>query len=469
MDIPHTLKHSLMIASLLALSGCSGGDDSAPATLEPPSEEQPAQGSDGEESGADPEESTPGDDSGTEPGEDETPPEEEAAPGDDTTPGDDTDPESPQGQVPTLPEQPYNYANIELPEHYTSNSFNDQALFQHAAIDQDNTPDDNPITDHGATLGRVLFYDIKLSANGTISCASCHQAEHGFSDPEVLSRGFDDELTRRHSMGLTNARFYDSGKFFWDERADTLEEQVLMPFQDPVEMGLTLDELEQIVAEQTYYPALFANAFGDETINSDRIARALAQFVRSMVSTTAKYDIARAEVESATDNFPGFTDQENQGKRLFLQPITLANGDRANCAGCHVSEAFIGPVPNAVRGSTTATNNGLDADSTDDLGVYETTGNPNDIGKFKVPSLRNIGARPPYMHDGRFATLEEVIEHYSSGIQPHPNLMAPLITSDGEPARFDFTQEEKDALVAFLHTLTDETMLADEKYSDPFQ
>lgn len=368
-----------------------------------------------------------------------------------------------------LPEEYFNYANIALPIHYMENGFPQQFQFQ-PAIAYDNTPAENPITDAGATLGRVLFYDKKLSANGTISCASCHQAEHGFSDPNVLSEGFDGGHTRRHSMGITNARFYADGRFFWDERAETLEEQVLMPFQDDVEMGLSLEELVNIANEQTYYPILFEEAFGDNTISSDRISKAIAQFIRSLVSTTSKYDQARSEVESAVADFPGFTEQENQGKRLFYFPRTLTNGVNGNCVGCHQTEAFVGPLPsNAGPLTSFATSNGLDVTSTIDLGVNESTGNPRDIGKFKVPSLRNISIRPPYMHDGRFANIEEVIEHYSSGIQNHSNLISPLVNDDGEVGRFNFTQEEKAALVAFLNTLTDNEMLSDEKYNDPFK
>ncbi|WP_075603621.1 cytochrome-c peroxidase [Saccharicrinis aurantiacus] len=367
-----------------------------------------------------------------------------------------------------LPDQHFNYADIQLPSYYTSNQFPSQFNFE-AITTYDNTPADNPITDAGATLGRVLFYDIKLSANGTIACASCHKSEHGFSDPNLFSEGFEGDLTRRHSMGIVNARFYAGGQFFWDERAETLEEQVLMPFQDEVEMGLTLTELISIASEQAYYPPLFAEAFGDTTITSDRISKALAQFIRSMVSITSKYDEARSEVESPIFNFPGFTELENEGKRLFYLPRQLTNGVNGNCVGCHQTEAFIGPLPSTPgRLTTFATSNGLDATSTTDLGVNEATGNVNDIGKFKFPSLKNIAIRPPYMHDGRFSTLEEVIEHYSSGIQNHQNLISPLVNPDGEVGQFNFTQEEKDALIAFLKTLTDEDMINDEKYSDPF-
>ena len=368
-----------------------------------------------------------------------------------------------------LPEQHFNYANIQLPGHLTTNQFPAQFQFQ-AVTSYDNTPIDNPITDAGATLGRVLFYDKKLSANGTISCASCHQAEHGFSDPEIFSEGFEGGRTRRHSMGIVNARFYADGKFFWDERAETLEAQVLMPFQDEVEMGVTLQELINIVSGQTYYPSLFEDAFGDEIITSDRISKAIAQFIRSLVSTTSKYDQARSEVQSPVVDFPGFTALENQGKRLFYLPRPLTNGVMGNCVGCHQTEAFIGPLPRFTGPLTSfATSNGLDATSTTDLGVNESTGNLRDVGKFKFPSLKNIAIRPPYMHDGRFASLEEVIEHYSSGIQNHPNLITPLVNSDGEVGQFNFSQEEKDALVAFLNTLTDNQMLTDEKYSNPFE
>ncbi|GEA51702.1 cytochrome-c peroxidase [Vibrio inusitatus NBRC 102082] len=385
---------------------------------------------------------------------------------------DDSDDDTIQNEntsVPTLPEENFNYANLNLPEHLTQNDFPGRFQFQYAATDFDNTPVDNTVTNAGATLGRVLFYDKRLSANGTISCSSCHQAQHAFSDPEIQSRGFDGELTRRHSMGLVNARFFFSGKFFWDERAGSLEEQVLMPFQDPIEMGLILAELEEIVTNQSYYPELFRNAFGDENISSDRIARALAQFIRSLVSTTAKYDIARSEVQSPIVDFPAFTEQENTGKSLFFLPRELADGTNVNCAGCHVTEAFAGPIPNDLEQITThSTNNGLDAESTNDQGIFESTQNRRDQGKFKAPSLRNIAVRAPFMHDGRFNSLEAVIEHYSSGIQAHPRLSAPLLDSEGNPVRFDFTEQEKEALVAFLNTLTDDDMLNDEKFSNPF-
>ncbi|ADE53658.1 cytochrome-c peroxidase [Coraliomargarita akajimensis] len=372
------------------------------------------------------------------------------------------------GQAPILPEDSYDYVSAQLPKHYTQNQFPRQFRFQRAAIEFDNMPEDNPTTNAGATLGRVLFYDTKLSANGNVSCASCHQQKYGFSDPNARSEGFDGGHTRRHSMGLTNARFFDSGKFFWDERAPSLEAQVLIPFQDPIEMGLSLNQLEVLVRSQDYYPDLFKEAFGDARISSERISRALAQFIRSLVSTTSRYDQARSKVANAVRDFPDFTRQENHGKRLFFLPRSVGNGDRVNCAGCHVTEAFVGPVPNRPEASTNSLNNGLDAASTDDLGVYEATGRRRDIGKFKTPSLRNIEVTAPYMHDGRFVDLEAVVEHYSTGIQKHPSLRPPLLGMNGEPVNFDFSQREKDALIAFLKTLTDDEFLSDPKFSNPF-
>ncbi|MBT8196807.1 MAG: cytochrome-c peroxidase [Bacteroidia bacterium] len=362
-----------------------------------------------------------------------------------------------------LPSTPYDYENIVFPDHYLTNDFPAGFPFQFAAMESDNTPLDNPTTNEGATLGRVLFYDKKLSANGTISCSSCHKQANGFSDDKVLSDGFQGGKTRRHSMGIVNARFYDTGKFFWDERAATLEDQVLMPFQDAVEMGLTLQQLEQIVQDQLYYAPLFADAFGDETINADRISKALSQFVRSIVSVNSKYDQGRVLVNNPILDFPNFTAEENLGKQLFYSQNLVA----PSCNSCHMSEAFVAPLL-APNGTTIATNNGLDSVSTSDLGVFETTGINNQRGKFKVPSLKNIAQRAPFMHDGRFATLEEVIDHYSTGIQNHPTLQPFLIDSIGNPVQYNFTNQEKATLVAFLNTLTDLPLTVDDKFSNPF-
>ncbi|MFY0593996.1 cytochrome-c peroxidase [Roseivirga sp.] len=341
-----------------------------------------------------------------------------------------------------LPSTFFNYANPDLPNHFTDG--------QVRGID--NTPNDNPVTDEGATLGRVLFYDKLLSANNTIACASCHLQENGFADPSAFSTGFEGGLTGRNSMGLANARYYDNGRFFWDERASTLEEQVLMPIQDQVEMGLTLNELVSKIQQQDYYQPLFREAFGSTEVTTDRIADAMAQFVRSMVSYEASYDVGLAAANGNEDaNFGNFTEIENLGKNLFFSA-------RTQCSNCHESATFSGDQ---------ARNNGLDAVLTD-LGVGGDNGNNNDNGKFKVNSLRNIAVTGPYMHDGRFSTLREVIEFYNTGIQNSPNLDRRLRGNNGVPRRMNLNSQEIDALVAFLNTLTDNSFLSDDKFSDPF-
>lgn len=259
-------------------------------------------------------------------------------------------------------------------------------------------------------------------------------------------------------MTLINSRYYQRGRFFWDERAATLEEQVLMPFQDPVEMGMTIEQVVSTVQEQEYYPELFEKAFGSTEITSDKISKALAQFVRSIVSYSSKYDQGRASSTSPGANFANFTAEENLGKNLFFQ--TIPNGGGA-CFGCHTTEAFVSANPGPQ-------NNGLDLVSTTDLGAGAVYTNPIFEGRFKTSTLRNIELTAPYMHDGRFATLEEVVEHYNSGIQAHPTLSPALTDDSGNPVRLNFTEAEKAALVAFLKTLTDNTVSDEVKWSNPF-
>lgn len=365
-----------------------------------------------------------------------------------------------------LPDTPYNY-ETNLPDHFLVNRFPTEFRFQNAVIDNDNTPSENPTTNEGATLGRVLFYDTKLSANGTTSCASCHKQELAFSDDEPRSSGFDGGLTRRHSMSLVNSRFYQPGKFFWDERAATLENQVLMPIQDPVEMGLTLQQLVDIVEDQPYYPTLFRSAFGNDEVTTDRISKALAQFVRSIISINGKYDRGSRNANSPLENFSNFTKMENRGKELFMS--TEATGTAITCVNCHMSESFISPTLFSPDLTTSTQNIGLDRRSTNDFGVMETTDNPADAGKFKVASLRNIAVSAPYMHDGRFRNLRDVMDFYDRDIEPHDNLNPLLKDERGNAVNFNFSRKEKDALVAFLNTLTDNDLLTDVKFSDPFR
>ncbi|RXR30091.1 cytochrome-c peroxidase [Flavobacterium piscinae] len=355
-----------------------------------------------------------------------------------------------------LPETPYDYVNLNLPSHFLTNA---GGPLPTSINGTDNMPINNPITNDGATLGRVLFYDKKLSANETIACASCHKQDKGFSDEAILSVGFNGETTGRHSMTLINARFYQRGRFFWDERATTLEEQVLMPFQDPVEMGMTLEQVVSKVQAQTYYPELFQKAFGSTEITAEKISLALAQFVRSIVSFSSKYDQGRAMVAFPGANFPNFTTEENTGKNIFFQ--TIPNGGGA-CFGCHTTEAFVSANPGPQ-------NNGLDLTSTTDLGAGSVFTNPIFVGRFKTSTLRNIELTAPYMHDGRFATLEEVVEHYNSGIKAHPTLSPALTDANGNPVQLNFTSAQKAALVAFLKTLTDDSVSTEAKWSNPFE
>lgn len=356
-------------------------------------------------------------------------------------------PNDPVAAVLNLPATPFNYANPALPGYLTGPNI----------IGQINTPGTNPITDNGATLGRVLFYDKNLSFNNTISCASCHKQGSAFSDPVAKSTGFNGGLTGRNSMSLINAKYYPNGRFFWDQRAATLEDQTLIPIQDLVEMGMTLPQLETKLRSLAYYPVLFQKAFGDNNITSNRIAAALSQFTRSIVSYQSKYDAGRATFPVAPAPppnaiFPNFTAQENRGKELFLLPQNA-------CAACHGSETFTAPQEK---------NNGLDLITTD-RGFGAVVNNVNQDGTFKVTTLRNVEQTAPYMHDGRFATLEDVVEHYSSGVKNHPNLSPQLRLPNGQPRLGNFSPQDKAALVAFLKTLTDTNINTDVKYSNPFK
>jgi cytochrome c peroxidase len=343
--------------------------------------------------------------------------------------------------VPTLPATAHLYSDASnpLPRHFSQAAPN-----AGSPVGADNTPASNLTTNAGATLGRVLFYDRRLSANDRVSCGSCHQQQFAFSDTARLSRGFAGGFTGRHSMGLANARFYASARFFWDERAASLEAQVLQPIQDATEMGMTLPNVLAKLSATTYYPALFTAAFGSSEITSDRVSLALSQFVRSLVSVNSKFD--RAFGVNGVPNFAAsFTAQELAGQDLF-------NG-RAGCARCHGTNAHI---------SDGVHNTGLDATITD-VGA----GN----GRFKAPSLRNIAVRPPYMHDGRFQTLEQVIAFYDSGVQNNPGLDNRLRAGpggNGPPLRLNLSVVERASLVAFLGTLTDNAFLTDVRFSNPF-
>jgi len=307
----------------------------------------------------------------------------------------------------------------------------------------DNTPASNPITDAGATLGRVLFYDKRLSANDKVACASCHLQSLGFTDSARFSHGFAGGLTGRHAPGLANARFYQRGRFFWDERAATLEDQVLQPIQNSAEMGMTLDALVAKVSATSYYPALFAATFGSTAVTSDRVSRALAQFVRSLRSTQSKFDASFPAPPPGPAGTP-LTALEQQGLSLFNGP--------AGCAPCHATNSQVGDNIH---------NTGLDSVITD-----QGAGG----GRFKPPSLRNVALRPQFMHDGRFTTLQQVVSFYDSGVKNNPQLDGRLRNPPPDPTakRLNLTQGQRDAIVAYLTALTDSVFITSAKLSSPF-
>ena len=333
----------------------------------------------------------------------------------------------------TFPAKLYDYVSYavtNLPEHYKKASIASSEF----------APADNPITNAGANLGRVLFYDKHLSANNTVSCGSYHIQRTGFGDPRTFSDGFEGKLTKRHAMALSNVRYYRGGRYFWDERAISLEMQTLMPIVNEVEMGSDLKTLPAKLSALNYYPPLFQWAFGTPEITTDRIAKALAQFLRSMVTYGSKYD--QAAVLGQTGFEKVFSHEELHGRAVFLA---------SNCHFCHSTD-----VQTAIQ----AVNNGLDADILDP-GAGE--------GRFKVPSLRNIAVRQRFMHDGRFGSLDEVIEFYNSAVEPSPSLSPLLRAPDGTPKRLNLSEQDKADLKAFLETLTDEAFLTDSRFSDPFE
>lgn len=334
-------------------------------------------------------------------------------------------------------------------------------------ITKDNT-NGNPITDKGATLGRVLFYDKNLSANNTISCSSCHKQANAFGDVAVASVGINGTTTR-HSMRLINSRFSNESKFFWDERAATLENQTSRPIQDHIEMGFSgtngdgnfaslITKLQNI----GYYKELFQFVYGSEEITETKIQLALAQFIRSIQSFDSKYDVGRATVNNENQNFSNFTAEENQGKNLFLTPPVFdATGNRTSggvgCAGCHAAPEF-SIDPNS-------RNNGI-------IGVLNGTG--IDITNTKAPSLRDLlngrgEPNGPMMHTGNLATLQNVIGHYGAiTLAPGNTNLDQRLRPNGFGQKLNLTATEVSALTAFIKTLTGNAVYTDTKWSSPF-
>lgn len=338
-----------------------------------------------------------------------------------------------------------NYAVPTLPAYYDA-----------TVTPLDNAPNGSVISNRIATLGRVLFYDKRLSVNDAVSCASCHQQAFGFSDPQRFSAGFTGTaFTAAHAMRLGNVRYFRPGSMFWDKRAASLEVQATQPIQNAVEMGWTaasggIPGLINKMGTTAYYSDLFNFAFGDAAITETRIQTALAQFERAMISAGSRWDAGYATVFSAAApnrnlalDLPNLTPEENRGRALF---INAPGAGGAGCAACHVPPTF------ALAANSDS--NGLDTGET---------------RLFKSPSLKNAGVGGPYMHDGRFATLEEVVEHYSTGVKLGPALDQRLRAGNGQPRLLNLPPADKAALVAFMKTLDDTALNTDRRFSDPFK
>jgi cytochrome c peroxidase len=337
-----------------------------------------------------------------------------------------------------------------------------------AYIIKDNTGG-NPITDAKATLGRVLFYDKNLSIDNTIACASCHKQQFAFSDNSISSPGVAGGTTARHSMRLVNARFATEIKFFWDERAASLEQQTTRPIQDHAEMGFSgvsgrpsittlLTKLQGI----GYYNELFNFVYGDINVTEPRLQECLAQFVRSIQSFDSKYDAGRVQVNNDNLNFPNFSAVENAGKNIFITPPVFdAGGVRisggAGCNRCHNAPEFdIDP---------NSRNNGI-------IGTIAGTG--IDINVTRAPSLRDLTnsagiENGPLMHTGNLATLQNAIGHYGTiNVAPGNTNLDPKLRPNGFGQQMNFTAQEVIGLTAFLKTLSGTTVYSDKKWSNPF-
>ncbi len=294
------------------------------------------------------------------------------------------------------------------------------------------------ISDAQAELGRVLFYDRRLSKDNSISCASCHKQENSFADSGALSTGHRGGLSRRNSVAPLEVLAYGTGgKIFWDGRGKTLDQAVLEPIADSVEMGMPLDQLVKKLGQEPYYAALFGAAFDTPGITKEKIGAALADFLEALPRFNSRYD--QMMTGRAT-----FTASEQAGYTIF----------KANCQACH--------LPNSSK--TQFENNGLEMEYAD-KGLGGITGLASDNGKFKVSSLREVSETAPYMHDGRFKTLREVINHYSEGVVTHPNLGSFLRTK----GRLHLSETQKQQLEDFLKTLTDPEVATNPAFSDPFR
>ncbi len=312
---------------------------------------------------------------------------------------------------------------------------------------------DNPLTIQGVKLGRMLFYENKLSKDGSQNCASCHRQQHAFTDTAKFSTGVEGLLGGRQAMAVFNMA-WNGNEFFWDGRAHLLRDQSLKPIQDPLEMNETLENvIAKLNADKTYQDQ-FTRAFGSSTVTEERISLALEQFMNSIVSVDSKYDkFLRGEATLTTN--------EERGRFLFFSEYnpSFPNISGADCAHCHAGKNFE---------NDRYMNNGLDSDQNrQDSGRAAVTGSAGDLAKFKVTSLRNVEITPPFMHDGRFTTLDEVVDHYNTGMNSSstidPALLYPLNNGG-----LQLTAQDKADLISFLKTLTDDVLITNLEYSDPF-
>lgn len=317
-------------------------------------------------------------------------------------------------------------------------------------------PEDNPMTEEGIDLGRRLFYDPILSVDSTLSCAGCHQLEYSFNDNKAISPGVQNLMGTRSSMSLINIGFADNG-LFWDGRVKTLEEQALHPVENPVEMAEVWGNVEVKLQRHKDYPALFRKAFGIENkadITRELAAKAIAQFERTLISSNSRFD--KKFYKNDLDPFL-LSDLEIDGYAIYFDDLTnTAKG--GHCAHCHDG----GPLLTSDAYFNNAIEDVATLDDFPDNGLGIVTGKRTDNGKFRAPSLRNIELTAPYMHDGRFWTLEEVVEHYNSGGHWVENVNSQSIN------QLNLTEYEKQALVAFLKTFTDTTYFSNPAFQNPF-
>lgn len=315
-----------------------------------------------------------------------------------------------------------------------------------------NLPSDNRLTEQGVQLGRMLFYETLLSKDGSQSCASCHRQEHAFTDTTRFSIGVEGLPGKRQAMSVFNMA-WNSNQFFWDGRAHLLRDQAILPIQDELEMDEALENVISKLNNEKLYRDQFTRVYGDDDITVDKMALAMEQFMLSIVSYDSKYDQWKAGTTTLTES-------EERGRLLYETEYSpfFPEFSGADCAHCHGGANFE---------NDQYMNNGLDAEvDFADMGRENVTGDPMDRARFKVPSLRNIELTAPYMHDGRFSTLEEVVDHYNEGIHPSTTVDEAILATS-ETGLF-LTDEDKVDLVNFLKTLTDQSFVNDERYTDPF-